>query len=184
MMPPETLRTFTMLAMVRLDFLLDSWKTIRQDAAQAVEDLPAGELDFKPAPDLDSFRQIVTHIINAGNGLTGLLLEGEEHLTGPDFREKIKKYFCTLPEQADAALLAAELRQAVDARTAALAQKSPEWYSQIVTRVDGQKVTRMEMLQFVKEHELTHRAQLFMYLRLKGVVPVTTRRRLAMQAKR
>jgi uncharacterized damage-inducible protein DinB len=35
------------------------------------------------------------------------------------------------------------------------------------------------MLQFIKEHELTHRAQLFMYLRLKGIVPPTTRRRLA-----
>jgi uncharacterized damage-inducible protein DinB len=40
------------------------------------------------------------------------------------------------------------------------------------------------MLQFVKEHELTHRAQLFMYLRLKGIVPATTRRRMAMQAKK
>ena len=37
----------------------------------------------------------------------------------------------------------------------------------------------MEMLQFVKEHELTHRAQLFVYMRLKGIVPATTRRRLA-----
>ena len=33
------------------------------------------------------------------------------------------------------------------------------------------------MVQTMKEHELTHRAQLFMYLRLKGIVPSTTRRR-------
>jgi len=38
------------------------------------------------------------------------------------------------------------------------------------------------MLQFAKEHELTHRAQLFMMLRLKGMVPPTTRRRLAAAA--
>jgi len=44
-------------------------------------------------------------------------------------------------------------------------------------------VTRLEMLQFVKEHELTHRQQLFMYLRLKGTVPATTRRRMAQTAK-
>ncbi|MGH9719832.1 MAG: DinB family protein [Bryobacteraceae bacterium] len=43
-------------------------------------------------------------------------------------------------------------------------------------------MTRLEMLQFVKEHELTHRQQLFMYLRLKGIIPVTTRRRLEKQA--
>jgi uncharacterized damage-inducible protein DinB len=38
------------------------------------------------------------------------------------------------------------------------------------------------MVQTIKEHELTHRQQLFTYLRLKGLVPATTRRRLAKQA--
>ena len=170
--------------MVRLENVLASWRTIRQDAAQAVEEFPAGDLDFKPTPDLDSFRQIAMHILNAGNGLSGLLLEGEENLTGPEFREKMKKHFSSLPADADGAALAAELRAAVELRIAELARQTPEWYAQIVTRVDGQKVTRLEMLQFVKEHELTHRSQLFMYLRLKGLVPVTTRRRLAMQARR
>jgi len=35
------------------------------------------------------------------------------------------------------------------------------------------------MLQGIKEHELSHRSQLFVYLRLKGLTPPTTRRRLA-----
>ena len=43
--------------------------------------------------------------------------------------------------------------------------------------MDGQRVTRLEMFQFIKEHEVAHRAQLFLYLRLKGIVPATTRRR-------
>jgi len=167
--------------MVRLDALLDSWKTIRQDTAQAVEEFPAAELDFKPTPEMDSFRQIALHILNAGSGLAGLLAEGEMNLSGPEFREKIRKYFSTLPADADAATLASALRQSIEKPLAELARRDAGWYAQIVTRVDGQQVTRMEMLQFVKEHELTHRAQLFMYLRLKGIVPVTTRRRLARQ---
>jgi uncharacterized damage-inducible protein DinB len=169
--------------MVRLDALLDSWKSIRQDTAQAVEDFPAGEFDFKPAAEVMSFREIARHILVAGHGLTGLLLEGEEHLTGPQFREKMAR-FATLPPGAGAAELARELRASVEQRVPQLAAQSPEFYSGMVTRVDGQRVTRMEMLQFVKEHELTHRAQLFLYLRLKGVVPSTTRRRLAQQAAR
>jgi uncharacterized damage-inducible protein DinB len=170
------------IGMVRLDALLDSWKTIRQDTAQAVEEFPSAELDFKPAPELDSFRQIALHILNAGNGLAGMLADGEINLSGPEFREKIRKYFSSLPADADAATLAAELRRAIEHPLAELAAHDAGWYAQIVTRVDGKQVTRMEMLQFVKEHELTHRAQLFMYLRLKGLVPVTTRRRLARQA--
>ena len=40
--------------MVRTETVLDSWKSIRQDTAQAVEDFPAGEFDFKATPDLMS----------------------------------------------------------------------------------------------------------------------------------
>ena len=170
--------------MIRLESVLNSWRTVRQDAAQAVEEFPAGELDYKPTPEVDSFRQIAMHILNAGNGLAGLMIDGEETLSGPEFREKLKKYFSGIAADADSATLAAEMRSAVEPLIARLAEKPAEWYAQIVTRVDGQKVTRLEMLQFVKEHELTHRSQLFMYSRLKGIVPVTTRRRLAMQAKK
>jgi uncharacterized damage-inducible protein DinB len=169
--------------MVRLEALLDSWKTIRQDTAQAVEDFPAGELDFKPVADVMTFREIARHILVAGHGLTGLLLAGEEHLGGPQFREKMAR-FATLPADAGAADLVRELRTSVAQRCPELAAQSPEFYAGIITRADGAQVTRLEMLQFVKEHELTHRSQLFMYLRMKGIIPSTTRRRLAKQAAR
>lgn len=148
-----------------------------------MEDFPAGELDFKPCPDVMTFREIARHILVAGHGLTGLLLEGEEHLMGPQFREKIAK-FALLPPDAGAADLARELRASVEQRASEFAAQPADFWSGIVTRVDGARVTRLEMLQFVKEHELTHRSQLFLYLRMKGVVPATTRRRLAQQAAR
>ncbi len=170
--------------MVRLEAILNSWKAVREDTALAVEEFPAAELDYKPTPEVDSFRQIAVHILNAGNGLSGLLLEGETMLSGPEFREKVKKHFVPLPADTDAATIAAELRRGIEAPLAALATQSADWYAQMVTRPDGQPVTRMEMVQFVKEHEMTHRAQLFAYMRLKGLVPATTRRRLARQAGR
>jgi uncharacterized damage-inducible protein DinB len=169
--------------MVRLDALLDSWKTVRQDTAEAVEDFPPDELDFKPVPELMSFREIARHILIAGHGLTGLLLAGEEHFGGPQFREQMAK-FALVPEDAGASEIARQLRASVEQRAVELAAQSPEFYSGIITRVDGARVTRLEMLQFVKEHELTHRSQLFVYLRMKGIVPSTTRRRLAKQAAR
>jgi len=76
------------------------------------------------------------------------------------------------------------LRSSVEQRVTELGAQTPEFYAGIITRPDGAQVTRMEMVQFVKEHELTHRAQMFLYLRMKGVVPATTRRRLARQAAR
>jgi uncharacterized damage-inducible protein DinB len=165
--------------MVRLEALLDSWKAIRRDAAQAVEDMPAGGINFRPQDDLMSFREIAEHILYAGRGLTGLLLDGELELNTPDFREKLKRYYRTLPESVEAAAIAAEMRNAVDEDCARVAQRPPEFFAEMITRMDGAKVTRLEMMQFVKEHDLTHRAQLFLYLRLNGVIPPTTRRKMA-----
>ena len=170
-----------MNGMVRIETVLDSWKTVRQDTAQAVEDFAAGDLGFKPVPEVASFREIASHILNASHALTGLLLAGETNMATPDFREKVKQHTTGLPETATAEELAARLRSALEERCAELAGQPPEFFSEMITRFDGQRVTRLEMLQFVKEHELTHRAQLFLYLRLKGVVPVTTRRRQAKQ---
>ena len=62
-----------------------------------------------------------------------------------------------------------------------LALQPAEFFAHVITRFDGQMVTRLEMVRFTKEHELTHRAQLFLYLRLKGLVPATMRRRLVKQ---
>ena len=162
--------------MVRVEHVLDSWKTIRQDTAAAVEEFPAGDLDYRPTPELMTFREIARHILDASHALTG------ENFAAPDFRERLKQHMRSLGADAGAPELAAALRDSLEERTARLAAQPAEFFSHIITRMDGQKVTRLEMVQTIKEHELTHRAQLFMYLRLKGLVPATTRRRLAKQA--
>ena len=56
--------------MVRLESVLDSRKTVREDMPQAIEDSPANELDFKPMAEVMSFREIARHILDAGHGLT------------------------------------------------------------------------------------------------------------------
>ncbi len=165
--------------MVRLETVLDSWKSARQDTAQAVEDFPAAELDFRPTPELMTFGELARHILDAGRALTGLLLEGEENFATPGIRERFAQYFSALAANADAAALAAELRRDMDERCGLLAARDAGFYAHEVTRLDGVRVTRLELLQFVKEHELTHRSQMFLYLRLKGIVPPTTRRRQA-----
>jgi uncharacterized damage-inducible protein DinB len=167
--------------MVRTETVLDSWKTVRQDTALAVEDFPAAEMDFKATPDLMTFGELARHVLDAGHALSGMLIDGVDNLATPQFREMVGKYRPQLPEKLDAATLASELRKSVETQTAALSAKGEDFFSGIITRFDGQRITRLEMLQFIKEHELTHRSQMFMYLRLKGIVPATTRRRQAKQ---
>lgn len=165
--------------MVRTESFLQSWKTVRADAAQAVEDFPQDDLDFTPAEGLMSYRQNARHILEAGNALVGLLLDGEDNFGDPAVREKFKQYDSGLAKDIGGAELAAAMRASHERLSAALAAQPPEFFAQMITGLGGTPMTRLEMLQFVKEHELTHRAQMFTYLRLKGIVPPTTRRKMA-----
>ena len=168
--------------MIRVEQVLDSWRTIRQDTAAAVEDFPAGEMDYRPTPEVSTFREIARHVLDSSDGLVGLLLSGDVDLTAGNFRERLKPRLRALPADGGATELANALRDSMAQIYGQLAAQPPEFFDTMMTRFDGQRVTRLEMVQYVKEHELTHRAQLFMYLRLKGIVPATTRRRLAKQA--
>jgi uncharacterized damage-inducible protein DinB len=170
--------------MVRLEHVLDSWKAVREDTAAAVEEFPAGEFGYRPTADVMTFGETARHILQAGHALSGLLLSGEESFATPDFRAKLAPYLPDVPEDATPAQLAAALRDSLERRAAELAARPADFYAHIVTRMDGQKVTRLEMLQMLKEHELTHRAYLFLCLRMKGLVPATTRRRMAKSAGR
>jgi len=168
--------------MVRVEHVLDTWKAVRQETVNAVDDFPAGEFDYRPVADVMTFGELARHILDAGDGLTGLLLAGDDNFATPDFREKMSRHFRAVEASPEG--LAAALRESIEQRTAALAAQPPEFFAHVITRFDGMKVTRLEMLQMVKEHELIHRATMFVYLRMKGIIPATTRRRLAKQAGR
>ena len=168
--------------MIRVEQVLDSWRTIRADTANAVDDFPAAELEYRPTPEVNTFGQIARHVLDATDGLTGLLLAGEDDFTAPGFRDRMKGYMRPLPTPFTSADLSAALRDSMENLQKHFCARPPAFFAGMVTRFDGQKVTVLEMLQFIKEHELTHRSQLFMYLRLKGIVPATTRRRLAKEA--
>jgi hypothetical protein len=71
------------------------------------------------------------------------------------------------------------LRSLLEERLTEIAARPPEFFASTTTWHDGQQVTRLEMLEKIKDHELTHLSQLFVFLRLKGIVPATTRRRQA-----
>jgi hypothetical protein len=94
--------------------VLDSWKAVRQETAQGVEDFPAADLDFKPVDTVMSFRELARHILDAGHAITG-----------PQFRESLQKYIAELPATPDAASLAHALRQNLELRAAQLAAKPP-----------------------------------------------------------
>src|SRR5258708_32155317 len=114
--------------MVRKEIVIDSWKTARLDTAQAVEDFPPAELDFKATPDLMTFGELARHILDAGHALTGMLLDGVDNLATPQFREMIGKYKPELPEHLDGAALAGGPRESVVERRGGVSGKGGDLF--------------------------------------------------------
>ena len=77
--------------MVRLESVLDSRKIVREDTAQALEDFPAAELDFKPTGGVMTFREIARHILEASHAINGLLLDGVENPAPATTRRRMAK---------------------------------------------------------------------------------------------
>jgi len=168
--------------MVRVEHVLDSWKAVRQDTANAVDDFPAAEFDFRPAPDTMTFGEAARHILDASDGFTGLLLAGDDDFTTPDFREKMKSHMRKLASNGAVPELAAALRESVEQRTAALAAQPAAFWDHYITRFDGQRVTRLEMVADDQGARTDAPGRTCSVPEDEGIVPATTRRRLAKQA--
>jgi len=165
--------------MVRPEFVLESWRQVRPYAVEAVQEWPASEGAFRLAPEVMTFAEIARHIAEAGHTLTGILLSGETDYARPGFREEMKLWSPSLAADAPLATLAVDLERLAATRIEELRGQSGEWWAGMVKKWSGEEMTRLEFLQFIKEHELTHLAQLFACMRLKGLTPPTTRRRQA-----
>src|ERR1051325_7113467 len=113
--------------MIRLEHVLDSWKIVRQDTIAAVQEFPADAMDFRPTPDVMTFREIARHILEASEGLTGLILAGDDNFATPDFRQKVMQNI-RARAAGDAASLASELGESMERRSSELASKPAEFY--------------------------------------------------------
>lgn len=165
--------------MIRLETVLDSWSAIRADTAQAVSDFPAAAGDEILVEGCMSFRATANHILESSQGFTGALLAGVDNFAVPNLRELLADYQFPLPDNYSMEDLAEALLERLRDRVAALKEQPEAFWAREIVKHDGKRVTPLELVQFLKEHELTHRSQLFMFLRLKGIVPPTTRRRAA-----
>ena len=149
----------------------------RRYLLMAVEALPREHFDFKPRADMFTAHQTILHIAEAERGWMHSVVEG-----GPE-----AKWAEWVVEREDPAQ---GWRTVIDAPDhAALLRLLDEWHrptqrwfdrpaselGRVVTRKlsDGteRQYTLHWILDHVQEHEIHHRAQLNLYLRILGITP-------------
>ena len=157
--------------------IADSWRTVRKNTIQVAEEIPAERYGFRAAEGTMTAGELLAHLAASPHWAQQLhFVEKKSSVTMEDFG----RYMGELSKEA--AGLSAK-----DAIVAALKANGDALAGQIESMTDaqlGEKValpngskTRFEMLLGVKEHEMHHRAQLFLMERMIGIVPHLTRAR-------
>jgi|SRR5215203_277164 len=164
--------------------LAESFRTVRKNTIQVAEDIPSDNYSFRAAPDTMSVGEILAHLATSPHWAQQChFVEKKTAVTMEDFGRWMgeaggKSKALAAKEQivellkSNGAVFAEEIERMTDA--------------QLGERVGlpmGDK-TRFEMLLGVKEHEMHHRAQLFLIERMVGIVPHLTRARMEAMAQR
>ena len=162
--------------------MAESWRTVRKNTVQAAEDIPEDKYAFRAAPDTMSVAELLAHLASSPHWAHQChFVDPKSKVSGEDFARwmgEIAKFSSGLISKA--AILDA-LRTKGESFAKELEAMTDAQLGERVGLPMGDK-TRFEMLLGVKEHEMHHRAQLFLIERMLGIVPHLTRARQAARA--
>lgn len=155
-------------------------RTVRANTLTAAREIPESKLEFSPAPGSRSIRQLLTHIA-FGDSFMQFQKEGRTSFEGVDFGAFVAPIQAEEQKPRTKAELIALLDERGEATAAWMESLSDDFLAEQFAMPPGATPTtktRFEMILGAKEHEMHHRAQLYLILRLLGQTPHLTRQML------
>ncbi len=164
--------------------MADSWRTVRKNTVQVAEDIPEEKYAFRAAPDTMSVGELLAHLAATPHWANQChFVDRKVAVTMDDFGKWMGEVGQASKALTTKAAIVAALKADGDAFAVGLEAMTEAQLGEKVALPMGEK-TRFEMLLGVKEHEMHHRAQLFLIERMVGIVPHLTRARQTAQAAR
>ncbi len=159
--------------------MAESWRTVRKNTIQVADDIPEEKYMFRAAPDTMSVGEILAHLATTPHWATQChFVDKKTAVAMEDFGKWMGEVGQASKALTTKAAIVAALKADGDAFAAGLEAMTEAQLGEKVALPMGEK-TRFEMLLGVKEHEMHHRAQLFLIERMVGIVPHLTRARQA-----
>lgn len=159
--------------MVNLDELIQQWINVRQGVRGELDLVPEDKLGFRATPETRSILEMAQHIVQTEKLVVGLTTQ-QEPVTLQSWKEGRPKVIAAVEgitsKQALLELLENSIRQNMETVTGLTEERLAEK----IMRFDGRKVSRFAMLYFTMAHEMYHRGQMAMSLRLLGKEPALT----------
>jgi uncharacterized damage-inducible protein DinB len=164
--------------------MAESWRTVRKNTIQVAEDIPEEKYSFRAAPDTMSVGEILAHLATTPHwAIQCHFIEQKTAVAMEDFGKWMGEVGTASKALTSKAAIIDALKANGETVAAGLEALSDAQLGEKVGLPMGDK-TRFEMLLGLKEHEMHHRAQLFLIERMIGIVPHLTRARQAAQATR
>jgi uncharacterized damage-inducible protein DinB len=124
------------------------------------ETIDEKDYDFKPTPEVFSFKELVFHIINAEAGFTDMIKTG--------IWTRNKYPFDNYKTKQD---IIALIKSAHSQSLTTIKELSDEQLKKMIKTPWGAEMSSLALLWGMRDHLIHHRAQLFVYARLKGIKP-------------
>lgn len=157
--------------------LAASWRTVRKNTIQVAEDIPEDKYSFRAAPDTMSVGEMLAHLAATPYWAHQChCIENKSLVSMEDFGRWMGEIDRRSKSLSGKAAIIDVLKTDGEAFASALERMTDAQLGEMVTLPMGSK-SRFEMLLGVKEHEMHHRAQLFLIERLLGIVPHLTQER-------
>ena len=157
--------------------LAASWRTVRMNTIQVAEDIPEDKYSYRAAPDTMSVAEMLAHLACAPHWAEQcLFVERKSSVTMEDFGRWMGEAGAKQKTLTTKAAIIDALKANGEKFAKYLESETEADLASTVAAPNATK-SKFEMLLGVKEHEMHHRAQLFLMERMVGIVPHLTRAR-------
>ena len=162
--------------------LAESWRTVRRNTIQVAEDIPEEKYSYRAAPDTMSVAEMLAHLACTPHWAQEChFVEKRSSVTMDDFGKWMGALAARSKAMTTKQQIVDTLKNDGESFAKQIEAMSDAQLGEPVTAPNGSK-SRFEMLLGIKEHEMHHRAQLFLIERMIGIVPHLTRARQERQA--
>jgi uncharacterized damage-inducible protein DinB len=162
--------------------IAESFRTVRRNTIQVAEDIPEDKYSYRAAPDTMSVAEMLSHLACITHWAQQcFFVEKKTNVSMEDFG----RWMGELNAQAKALTSKAQILDALKTNGEAFAKEldglTEAQLAQPITAPNATK-SAFEMIIGIKEHEMHHRAQLFLMERMVGIIPHLTRARMERMA--
>ena len=162
--------------------IAESFRTVRKNTIQVAEDIPEEKYSYRAAPDTMSVAEMLAHLATTPHWAQQcFFIERKTNVGMEDFGRWMGEATAKSKALTSKAAIVEALKTGGEEFAKHLETVSEAELAQSIGAPNGSK-SQFEMLIGVKEHEMHHRAQLFLIERMVGIVPHLTRARMERMA--